>query len=75
MTTKDDKIANALFREALRRSGEERTTEIKLTYLFLFSERKRADHKEDILSEEEARAVVDLAVSLMGEIKEVFSTT
>lgn len=75
MTTKDDKIANALFREALRRSSEERATEIRRIYLFLFSERKRADHREDIFSEEEAKTVVNLAVSLMREIREIFRAT
>ena len=72
MTTKDDKIANALFREVERRSGRRKAEEMRCTFLFLFSERKRADHRADLFGEEEARTVVEKATSLMKELKEIF---
>lgn len=72
MTTKDDKIANALFREVERRVNREKAEEMRYIYLFLFSERKRADHRADLFREEEAITIVDKAVYLMEELKKIF---
>lgn len=71
MTTKDDKIANALQREVERREGIEKAREMKLTYLFLFNERKRADHRPDLFGEDEAREVLSKAEYMFGEVRRI----
>ncbi|MGB9631323.1 MAG: HEPN domain-containing protein [Candidatus Methanodesulfokora sp.] len=73
-TTKDDKIANALFREVERRVNRRKAEEMRYTYLFLFSERKRADHRADLFEKEEAKTIVEKAVSFMEELKEIFKS-
>ena len=71
-TTKDDKLANALFREIKRRKGEEKAKEVKKCFLFLFNERKKADHRPYIFSGEEAFGIVARAESLIEELLEIF---
>jgi len=73
MTTKDDKIANALFREVERRSGKEKAYYIRSEFLYLFNERKKADHRPDLFKEEEARGIVRRAEFLFNEIREILS--
>jgi len=70
MTRRDDKVANALFREIERRTGREKAEEIKSNYLFLFDQRKKADHRADIFGKE-AEEIVAMAERLMREIEEI----
>ncbi len=70
MTRRDDKIANALFREVERKVGRERAEEIKSSYLFLFDLRKKADHRADTFGKE-AEEIVAIAERLMREIGEI----
>ena len=72
-TTKDDKIANALFRIAERKVGREEATRLKGTFLFLFNERKRADHRPHLFSREEAERIVRVARSLRDEITRILT--
>ncbi len=68
MTTKDDKIANALYREIKRKCGEERAKRVKETYLFLYNERKKADHRPHLFTKDEARRILEISESLRREI-------
>jgi len=63
-TSKDDKIANALYRKLKEVLGEEKAEQIRLDFLELFNLRKYADHR-GVLFDEEAWEIVKLAESLM----------
>ncbi len=64
-TSKDDKIANALYRKIREVIGEEEANQVRLDFLDLFNLRKYADHRGVLFSEEEAREIVEIAENLM----------
>jgi len=64
-TSKDDKIANALYRRMRELVGEERAEEVRLDFLELFSLRKYADHRGVLFDREEAEEIVGLAEGLL----------
>ncbi len=72
-TTKDDKIANALYRTLKQRLGERKAKEMKEIYLNLFQRRKVADHRPYLFSKEEAEEVLKNARELVKELKGVLS--
>ncbi len=67
-TSKDDKIANAVYRSLREVVGEERAKQVRLEFLNLFNLRKYADHRGVLFTEEEARDIVRTAEELMNFI-------
>ncbi len=72
-TTKDDKIANALYREVEKKIGRRRAKEIREEFLKLFHKRKVADHRPYLFSEVEAQEMLERAKSLIDDLKEILS--
>ncbi len=67
-TTKDDKIANALFREVSKRLGKREAERMRKEYMLLFNERKKADHRPYLFMKDETTRLVQMAESLREEI-------
>ncbi len=72
LTSKDDKIANALYREVKRRANEEVAKRLKDVYMTLYTYRKMADHRETLFELEESKEIVKMAESLILEIKRIW---
>ncbi len=64
-TSKDDKIANALYRKLREVVGEERARQVRIDFLEMFAWRKYADHRGVLFDREDAEAAVELARELM----------
>ncbi len=72
-TSKDDKIANALYRRIEGKIGRKAASDVRKRYLKLFQSRKIADHKPYLFSREEAEYIVMEAKKLISEIEESLS--
>ncbi len=64
-TSKDDKIANAVYRNLKEVLREEKARQVRLDFLDLFNLRKYADHRGVLFTEDEARDIVKMAEDLM----------
>ncbi len=72
-TTKDDKIANALYRAVEGRRGRKVAKSVKARYMELFAYRKMADHHDTLFSLEDSRKIVQMAETLMKEVTEILT--
>ncbi len=64
-TSKDDKIANALYRKLREVVGDEKARQVRIDFLEMFAWRKYADHRGVLFDREDAEAAVELARELM----------